>query len=343
MVLTALQRALAAACVVAFGATALPAAAQPKPLTLRYTTGAPAKTPWVTQLERFAKDVEEESNGSIKIDQFIAAQLGNEQDTAQQVARGRIDMGGFSSGAVALLVPEFGLFALPFYFQSAAEQDCTLDTEPVTKFVADSLAKKGVQFLGWTEVGTVDLMSKRVFNHPKEVNGLKAAAAAHKVNSMMWQALGANPTFVGITEITSAFQTGLVDVTATVITFYLPSGLNKVAPVANRIAISDSPGIIMMNKRTYDSMPKEQQAALMRGVQRRSADLLRKEIRGFEETLYGLHVKGGGQMITPTSEQRGEWRKALVNEWPKMVKELGGESEKFFALLEAGRKVCDKK
>lgn len=343
MIMTALQRALAAACLCALGTAALPAAAQPKPITLRYTTGAPAKTPWVMQLERFAKDVEEESKGSIKIDQFIAAQLGNEQDTAQQVARGRIDMGGFSSGAVALLVPELGLFALPFYFQSAAEQDCTLDTALVTKFVSESLAKKGIQFLGWTEVGTVDIMAKKPFTSPKDVNGIKAASAAHKVNSMMWQALGANPTFVGITEITSAFQTGLVEATATVITFYLPSGLNKVAPVATRLAVSDSPGIIMMNKRTYDAMPKDQQAALMRAVERRPANQLRQEIRGFEETLYGMHVKGGGQMVKPTAEQREEWRNSLTKEWPRMVKELGGDSQTLFSRMEAGRKSCEKK
>ena len=190
---------------------------------------------------------------------------------------------------------------------------------------------------------TVARVRRSPLNQPEECNCLKAPGAAQQVNAVVWQALGSNPTFVGITEITSAFQTGLVDVTATVITFYLPSGLNKVAPVANRIAISDSPGIIMMNKRTHDAMPKEQQAALMRAIERRPADLLRKEIRGFEEVLYGLHVKGGGQMVMPTPEQRGEWRKALVNEWPKMVKELGGESEKFFALLEAGRKTCEKK
>src|SRR3954467_15926912 len=99
---------LAAAALTAPGLN--PAAAQDKkPLELRYTTGAPPKTPWVMQLERFAKDVEEESNNSMKIEQFIAAQLGNEQDTAQQVARGRIDMGGFSNGAVALLTPEISL------------------------------------------------------------------------------------------------------------------------------------------------------------------------------------------------------------------------------------------
>ena len=37
------------------------ASAQGTPATtLRYTTGAPAKTPWVTQLERFVADVAEE-------------------------------------------------------------------------------------------------------------------------------------------------------------------------------------------------------------------------------------------------------------------------------------------
>lgn len=316
--------------------------AQSKPLTLRYTTGAPAKTPWVMQLERFAKDVEEESAGSIKIDQFIAAQLGNEQDTAQQIARGRIDMGGFSSGAVALLVPEIALFGLPFYFKSNAEQDCVLDTA-MTKPVTELLAKKGVQFLGWTEVGTVDVVGKKAFLTPKDVNGLKAAAAANKVSSMMWQALGANPSFVGITEITSAFQTGLTDVNATVITFYLPSGLNKVATVLTRLELSDSPGIIMMNKATWDRMPKDQQAALMRGLERRSADQLRKEIRGFEETLRGMHEKGGGQIVKPTAAQRDEWRKVMEAEWPKMVKDIGGDADKWFQLMESTRKVCEAK
>ena len=310
--------------------------------TFRYTTGAPAKTPWVTQLERFAKDIEEESGGAIKIDQFIAAQLGNEQDTAQQIARGRIDMGGFSAGAVALLAPEIALFQLPFYFKSIAELDCTLDTA-LTKPVTELLAKKGIQFLGWTEVGTVDIVGKKPFISPKEVNGLKAAAASNKVNSMMWQAFGANPSFVGITEITSAFQTGLVDVSATVITFYFPSGLGKVANVMTRVDLYDAPGIIMMNKATYDRMPKDMQAALMRGVNRRPAELLRKEIRGFEDVLRGMHEKAGGQIVKVTPAQRDEWRKMIAPEWPKMVKEIGGEAEKFFQQMEAGRKQCEGK
>jgi TRAP-type C4-dicarboxylate transport system substrate-binding protein len=309
---------------------------------LRYTTGAPERTPWVTpQLRRFEQDVTEESQGQLKISSFIGAQLGNEQDTVQQVARGRIDMGGFSTGAVALIAPELGVLGLPFFFKTVADQDCTVDR--LTKTVSDLLAKKGIKFLGWTEVGTADIVGKKPFLVPADVKGLKAASASNKVSAAMWTTLGANPTPIGITEIASAFQTGLADVNATVVTFYLPSGLAKVAPVLSRVELADAPGIVLMNKAIYDKLPGERRAAIDRAVARRSATQLRAEIRGFEETLRGMHLKGGGQIVVPSAEQRELWRKALTPAWPKMVQEVGGEAAAFYKEMEAGRAACEKK
>ena len=165
-----------AALSLAFAGTAV---AQDKVTELRYTTGAPEQTPWVNpQLRRFEKDVAEASGGKLKISSFIAAQLGNEQDTVQQVARGRIDMGGFSYGAVALIVPELALLGLPFFFKIVAEQDCAVDK--MTKTVSDLLAKKGIKFLGWTEVGTADIVGKKPFLVPADVKGLKAASATSR-------------------------------------------------------------------------------------------------------------------------------------------------------------------
>jgi TRAP-type transport system periplasmic protein len=318
------------------------AAAQDKVTELRYTTGAPEQTPWVNpQLRRFEKDVAEASGGKLKISSFIAAQLGNEQDTVQQVARGRIDMGGFSNGAVALLVPELSLLGLPFYFKNVAEQDCAVDK--MTKTVSDLLAKKGIKFLGWTEVGTADIIGKKPFLVPTDVKGLKAASASNKVSAMTWTTLGANPTPIGITEIASAFQTGLTDVNGTVVTFYLPSGLAKVAPVLSRVELSDAPGIILMNKAVFDKLPAAEKTALEKATSARPADQLRKEIRGFEETLRQMHVKAGGTIATPTPEQRELWRKALQPAWPKMVQEVGGDAPAFYKEMEAARAACDKK
>lgn len=318
------------------------AAAQDKATELRYTTGAPEKTPWVTpQLRRFEQDVAEESGGKLKIASFIGAQLGNEQDTVQQVARGRIDMGGFSNGAVALIVPELAILGLPFFFKNVAEQDCAVDK--MTNTVSALLAKKGIKFLGWTEVGTADVVGKKPYLVPADVKGLKAASASNKVSATMWTTLGANPTPIGITEIASAFQTGLTDVNATVVTFYLPSGLAKVAPVLSRVELADAPGIVLMNKAVYDKLPAAERSAIDKAVARRSADQLRKEIRGFEQVLRDMHVKAGGTIATPTPEQRELWRKALQPAWPKMVQDVGGEAPAFYKEMEAARAACDKK
>lgn len=316
-------------------------AQETKPVELRYTTGAPANTPWATQLERFERDVAEESRGALRIQSFIAAQLGNEQDTVHQLARGRIDMGGFSAGAVALIAPELSLLALPFYFFSQAQQDCVIDdlTGPVTQM----LAKKGVHLLSWMEVGTVDIVGKKPYLHPADVKGLKAASWAYRVSSGMWLALGANPAPIGITEIASAFQTGLVDVGTAAITFYLPSGLAKMAPVMTRVEISDAPGIIIMNKAAYDRLSAAHKAMLDRAVARRGPAQLRTEVRGHEETLRGMHVKAGGTLAQLTPDQREQWRKVLVPAWPRMVEDTGGDAAGFFRLMEVAKKACSDK
>jgi len=113
--------------------------------------------------------------------------------------------------------------------------------------------------------------------------------------------------------------------------------------VLTRVELSDAPGIVLMNKGVYDKLPKEQKGMIDRAVARRSPVQLRKEIRGFEQTLRDMHVKAGGQVVDVTAAQRNEWRKALEPAWPKMVKEIGADGEKFFKLMEAGRKACAKK
>jgi hypothetical protein len=36
-----------------------------------------------------------------------------------------------------------------------------------------------------------------------------------------------------------------------------------------------------------------------------------------------------------------EWRKVMESEWPKMVKDIGGDSDKWFQLMENSRKSCE--
>ncbi len=316
--------------------------AQPKPIELRYTSGAPPKgNPWVTQIERLVKEVDQESQGSVKISPFFASQLGSEQDTVQQVARGRIDMGGFSAGSAALVVPEVALLLMPFYFRNVEEADCVLDSTMI-KPLTDLFAKKGIRFFGFGDVGSIEFFGTKPFVMPADLNGVKAAIYANKTQSMFFGALGANVNPLGLPEWIPAFQTGMVEVVMTPITFALPSGLTKVAPVMTRLGLYDSPAINLINMGTWNRMSKEQQAAFDRAAAKNPSTTLRKEVRGFEGVLNGMFEKGGGKIVTPTQEQRDAWRKVLEPVYPQIVKETGGDSAAFFAALEAGRKACAK-
>jgi TRAP-type C4-dicarboxylate transport system substrate-binding protein len=138
----------------------VPAAAQDRPVTPRLTSNRPPKAPWALQIERIIAKVAEETPVTVKIEALYGGQLGNEQDTMQQVARGRIDAGMFAIGAAALVVPRVQLSILPFYFSSFAEQDCMLDRH-LYKPLDAAFAAKGVKLLGLADIGTIDVIGKR--------------------------------------------------------------------------------------------------------------------------------------------------------------------------------------
>jgi TRAP-type C4-dicarboxylate transport system substrate-binding protein len=314
-------------------------AAAQGPVELRYATSAPPKTVWAMQAERFQGQVVENSKGKLKVNVFLASQLGSEQDTVQQVARGRIDMGGYSITAVSLLVPEMALLNIPFLFESQKQQDCVID-QHLTKLSADMLARKGVTMLGWSEVGVAGFIGKKPILVPEDVRGLKARSQPNKVAAFKWTKYGANPSPLPVTEWVSAHQTGLVDVADSAPTFYFFSGLAKVAPVFTKSAHQDQAAIIIINKGVFDKLPKESQEALVKTSTQSPATQLRSEVRGFEGNILDMHVKAGGQVVEMSETQRAVWRKGLTEVWPDMIKAVGGDADSFWKTIQDGVKAC---
>lgn len=315
------------------------ALAQTTAVELRYATSAPPKTVWEMQVQRFQKQVEEAAKGSLKINAFLNSQLGSEQDTVAQVARGRIDMGGYSVTAGSLLVPEISLLNMPFIFKDQKEQDCVTDKH-LTKITSDLFLKKGVVFISWSEVGVADIIGKKPYLSPDDLKGLKARAQPTKIGGFMWTQFGANPNPLPVTEWNSAFQTGLIDVADSAPTFYFFSGLSKLAPVVTRTEHQDQGGVVIVNKEAYDKLNDDQKKALTGSSAATPAAQLRAEVRGFEAKIREMHKAAGGTIIDLTPEQRAAWRKGMEAAWPKMVAAVGGEANAYWKAIQDGIKAC---
>jgi TRAP-type C4-dicarboxylate transport system substrate-binding protein len=327
----------------AAGMLALPlvgaASTQADAAELRYATSAPPKTVWEMQILRFQKQVEEASKGTLKINAFLNSQLGSEQDTIQQVARGRIDMGGYSVTAGSLLVPEMALLNIPFLFKDQKEQDCVIDNH-VTKLAQEMFAKKGVVMISWSEVGVADIIGKKPYVSPDELKGLKARSAPNKVAGFMWSQFGANPNPLPVTEWNSAFQTGLIDVADSAPTYYFFSGLAKLAPVVTMTQHQDQGGVVIVNKEAFDKLSAEHKAILTGTGTTTPASQLRAEVRGFEGKIREMHKAAGGTIVELTPAQRAVWRKGVEAAWPRMVEAVGGEAGAFWKAIQAGIRAC---
>lgn len=304
---------------------------------LRYATSAPPNTPWEKQINEFRDDIAKNSKGALELVPYLNSALGNEQEAIQQVQRGRIDAGGFSVTAGALIVPETALLATPFIWDSEKQLDCVLDNHVLGVF-QELFAKKGVFFLGWAETGWVVVVGKKPLVTPNDTKGYKVRVAPSKASAMFWAAVGANGVPLGVTDINPSLQTGLVDGADLPITFYVGAGIGRLAPQVVATRHIHLASVTLFNKRTFDGLPKEQQKAIV--------DLatdpakLRREIRGMENFLLAKHKEAGGSITEISKEQRDQWRERVTPIYPDLVKESGPDAPRVWDLIQKGKAAC---
>jgi TRAP-type C4-dicarboxylate transport system substrate-binding protein len=303
----------------------------------KFVSASPPNTPWTAQIDRFIEAVAEESNGNVKITSYPGGQLGDEQDTIQQVVRGRIEMGGFSSTAGALIVPELDLISASFFFEGNEDHDCVLDNHMLEPY-QELFAEKGLQLTQWSEVGWVHVQSKEPLLSPEDVKGYKVRIAPSKASETFWNALGANGVPLGIHEINPSLQTGLVDGLDLNTVFYVAAGVGKLAPHMTKTYHRHDAGVVVINKKLYDGLSDAAVAAIEATSQPPAQ--LRAEVRGMGDVLAGQFAEAGGQIHELTPEQRNAWKQAALPAQEALVESIGGDAERIWDLMQAGKEAC---
>lgn len=202
---------LAAASLIAVAAIA-PASAE---TILKLATAAPEPTPWGAQVNRLAEAIAVESDGRLRVEPYFNSQLGTENDTLAQLARGRVEMGLFTVSAAGQQAPEVGLMQLYGHFDDNDQRACVQDNY-LTDEIRSRLSAKGVYFGTWAEVGNGYLMSDKEITSAEELKGLKVGISVNKINTEHWKVFGANPVPLSPGEVASAASTGLIDMYPTV-------------------------------------------------------------------------------------------------------------------------------
>lgn len=319
----------------------VPAVSAEPEVTWKLATSAPVNTPWQMQIDRMAEHVSEASESRVKLEVFYSSQLGAENEVISMVARGRVDMGLFTLGSVTLQAPELAVLDMPLFFETPEQRGCVLDEHMIAP-VSAAMEDKGLIFGGWFEVGNGYIMAKEEMPTPEDFKGKKIGVTNNVKNETLFPILGASAIATAIPEASSNASTGLIDGYATVYSFYIPSGLNKILPAVTEFRYSDGPAVIIMSAKSWNKLNDADKTAIRTAFARVPASQIREEIFGFEDKLRALHVQGGGTVRQLSEAETEAFRTKMPSLWEDLGTTQGPAAEEMYRAMLAAKAACTK-
>ena len=304
---------------------------------LRLSAAPPPNSPWGQITQKFVDAVAEISGGELTIQAFMGSKLGGEQDVVKQIARGRIDMGVMSNTAVSLVVPEFGLLASPYAFDSAEQFDCVADKHLLDTY-GEEFDAAGIHTLSWMEVGYQVIFSKKPFRRPGDLAGVKVRTAPSVTDSLFVRQTGATTVPLSPADTISAVKTGQVDAATQLSVFGIVTGYPAVAPNIVLTRHQHQVGGIIISKRTWESLTDQER----KWIDEASPVFLelRGMIRGAEGALLNKAAGEGATVTELTDGELAEWKALAPQAQREIIDEMGSSARAKWKEIEAAKAQC---
>jgi tripartite ATP-independent transporter DctP family solute receptor len=217
-------------------------------------------------MEKFKDELAKLTNGSLTADVFPAMQLGGAKENIDQVRSGTVFMTWIGIAYLSRTVPELEAVSLPFVFANRDQAFKVIDGR-VGDLLNEKLAAKGYVALGYMELGSRNVTNNvRPIKTLDDFKGLKIRLQPNETHLGTFRAIGANPVSMGIKEVYSALQQGVLDGEENPYSIIATKRFDEVQKY-----LSDSGHffdfiIIVANKKKYDAMGAEHRDALNKAM-----------------------------------------------------------------------------
>src|SRR5882757_8263684 len=209
----------------------------------------------------FDAKLKELSGGTMSINQFPGAQLGQEPQMLQKMRSGDIDFVITSTANASTLAPQAGVFSLHFIFRDQAHLAKAL-ADPAIAAEFRALVKdqvQGAQVLGLMTMGLRNMYSKQEVKSVDDIKGKKVRVQATKTEDTHFPAYGAQTVHMPFGDVYTSLQTGVVNVAENGINVYLANKHYEVAPVLSITEHEANNNCIWVSDKTWNSLTPEQQ------------------------------------------------------------------------------------
>ena len=273
------------------GALALAASASAQVLDLKIGTTSPPGNMQHTSAAEFAKRATAYAGGKAKVELFGSSQLGSDQEMLQKLKLGTLDMSQPST-IMSNVLPEFGLFDLPYLVKDRAHMTCIANAIVWPK-LAPRIEAQGYKLIGIWENGFRQITnSKRPIVKPDDLKGIKIRTPTGTWRIKMFETYGASPSPMAFSEVFVALQTGVMDGQENPFSTVDASKFQEVQKYLSETNHVYTPSFPAASLKRFNSWPKEVQDAVMKASKEVQPWTYEEAVRLDDETKKKLIAAG---------------------------------------------------
>ena len=301
-------------------AAAIASSASAQQINLRAAHYFKEDHPWHKGLLFFAKRVDEETKGRVKVDIFNGGILGSEAQTLQFVKDGSLDFVISDPSAGAPFAKELDFFALPFMFRDYAHWQAALDGEPGNNYAKLIETKTGLKILGYWGGSIRNVLStKKPINSIADLKGFRLRLISSPLKVNAWKAVGTVPTPIAFMETYLAMKSGVVDGMENESVAVLDMKFYEPAPYIARTEHEFTVRPLFMSSKTFDKLSPDLQAAVVKAAKEATAVERNAEVEANKNAEVQMESKLGVKFNTIDKQPFKEATKPVIAEFAKTM------------------------
>jgi TRAP-type transport system periplasmic protein len=282
----------------------------------------------------FSAKLKELSKGTMLVDQYPGAQLGQEPQILQLVKSGDIEFAVVSSANTSTISPQAGVMSLHFLFRNEDHIIKSLGDEKVFAAISDMIddTAPGIHAIGLATQGFRYLYGKKEVHKVDDIKGYKVRVQATATEDTMFPAYGAQTVHMPFGSVYTSLQTGVVDFAENGMNVYLINRHYEVAPVLSKTEHEANNAIVWVSDKLWQSLSAEQKQWVTAAAREVSVQEPR---RGFElEHAAAVKLEKMGVKIVIDVDKPGF--QAIADPYlDKLAHDLGPHAEKIKNLIRA--------
>src|SRR3954449_1769473 len=282
----------------------------------------------------FSAKLKDLSKGTMLVDQYPGAQLGQEPQILQLVRAGDIEFAIVSSANTSTISPQAGVMSLHFLFRSEEHNIKALGDEKVFEAVRDMIdgTTQGIHAIGPGTQGFRNMYGKKEVRKPEDMKGLKVRVQATATEDLMFPAYSAQTVHMPFGSVYTSLQTGVVDFGENAVNVYLINKHYEVAPVLSMTGHEANNCIVWISDKLWQSLNDEQKKWVLAAARDVSVQEPKRAF-DLENTAATKLEKMGVKIVKDVD--KASFQKIADPYLDKLAKDLGPHADKIKTLIRA--------